>query len=357
MLTMDLFILDLKNYIIPLLLILIALSIFVLLSKRIYYENSKPYRQAVTNKTEDFLTEMILSRFHKKTISIKLLEFKKEIPLHESWCKKLVIHDMIRFKQSLKGKASESILLYYQELHLDEYSKSLIRDFRSYNKCEGFYHFQSLDYKKGNYIIKKYLKHPNIVVRTNANMAFLSLSKNYMESFNELPFTISHLYTIKIMDLLHEKKFPIPENIDQWIQTNNNSITKLGLKIMTFYNYRNKAAEIIALLYNKDGSLKKEAIIAIRKLFLTEAKEDLIVLFNKVSSEVQLEILETLKVIGDQEIVPFLEHEILRQIDKDLKMKAVDCLNEISKTALDKLSAADDETLNMSKHIREIYLQ
>ena len=353
---MDLFILYLKNYIIPLLLITIVLSIFVLLLKRIHYEHSKPFRQDVTNKAEDFLTEMILSRFHKKTINKKLLEFKKEIPLHKSWCKKLVINEMIRFKHSLKGKASESILFYYQALHLDAYSEYLIRDFRSYNKCEGFYHFQSLDYKKGNYIIKKYLKHPNIVVRTNANMAFLSLSKNYMESFNELPSTISHLYTIKMMDLLHEKKFPIPKNIDKWIETNNNSITKLGLKIMAFYNYRNKASEIIALLQNEDDSLIKEAVIAIRKLFLTEAKEDLAVLFNKASIEIQLEIIETLKVIGDKDIVSFLEHEIQIQTDKDLKLKAVDCLNEISKTALDKLSAADYDTMNMTKHVREIYL-
>ena len=159
-----------------------------------------------------------------------------------------------------------------------------------------------------------------------------------------------------MLDLLHEKKFAIPKNIDQWIETNKNSITKLGLKIMTFYNYRNKASEIIAFLKNEDDSLKKEAIIAIRKLFLTEAKEDLTVLFNKVPIEIQLEILETLKVIGDKDIVSFLEHEIQIQTDKDLKLKAVDCLNEISKTALDKLSAADYDTMNMTKHVREIYL-
>ena len=94
-----------------------------------------------------------------------------------------------------------------------------------------------------------------------------------MESFNELPSTISHLYTIKMMDLLHEKKFPIPKNIDKWIETNNNSITKLGLKIMAFYNYRNKVSEIIALLQNEDDSLIKEAVIAIRKSKLPEPSE------------------------------------------------------------------------------------
>ena len=89
---------------------------------------------------------------------------------------------------------------------------------------------------------------------------------------------------------------------------------------------------------------------------MTEAKEDLAVLFNKASIEIQLEIIDTLKVIGDEDIVPFLEHEIQIQTDKDLKLKAVDCLNEINKSALDKLSAADYDTMNMTKHVREIYL-
>ena len=109
---MDLFILYLKNYIIPLLLITIVLSIFVLLLKRIHYEHSKPFRQDVTNKAEDFLTEIILSKPNEETINKKLLQFKKEIPLHKSWCKELVINDMIRFKHSLKGKTSESIFFF-----------------------------------------------------------------------------------------------------------------------------------------------------------------------------------------------------------------------------------------------------
>ncbi|MFV8367962.1 HEAT repeat domain-containing protein [Flavobacterium sp. LB2R40] len=353
---MDLFISYLKYYIIPFLLILTLLLTFVLLLKRIRYEYTKPLRESISNKAEIFLTEMILSKPDEKTFRKKLYLFKKEIPLHKTWCKEMIINDMIRFKQSLKGKASDQINIFYQALHLDKYSAGLIRDFRSFYKCEGFYHFQALDYKKGSAFIKPYLKHPNNVIRSNANMAYILLSENHMESFTELSSAISHLNMIKIMDILHDKKIPLPKNIDQWIETNNASVTKLGLKIMTFHNYRHKAKEIITFIQSDDDSLKKEAIMAIKELFLTEAKDELIHLFDNTSSEIRLEILDALKVIGDESIIPFLEKEIQKETNKDLKLKAVECLNEIDKTQLDFLSAKDYDTTKMIHHVREIYL-
>lgn len=350
---MDLITNYLQYYIIPFLLFSTLLLTIFLLLKRIYYEYNKPHRESISNKTETFLTEIILSNRNDRS---KLSLFKKEIPLHKTWCKEMIINDMIRFKRSLKGKASEQINVFYQALNLDKYSAGLIRDFRSFYKCEGFYHFQALDYKKGSALIKPYLKHPNIVIRSNANMAYISLSENHMESLKDQSSGISILNMIKIMDVLHEKKITIPKNIDQWIETENNSVTKLGLKIMVFYNYRKQAKGIIALIYNEDDNLKKEAITAIRELFLVEAKTDLTLLFDKVSLEVQLEILETLLVIGDESIVPFLENTIRLATNKDVKLAAVKCLNELDKTELDVLTANDFDTTKMTKHVREIYL-
>lgn len=346
----------LQYYIIPFLLFLALLLIIFLLLKRIRYEHNKPRREAISNKAETFLTEIILSDWNEQKFRTKLSLFKKEIPLHKSWCKEMIINNMIRFKHSLKGKASEQINVFYQALNLDKYSARLIRDFRSFYKCEGFYHFQALDYKKGNALIKPYLKHPNIVIESNANMAYISLSENQIESLYEQSSSISYLNIIKIMDILHNKRISIPKNIDKWIETNNISVTKLGLKMMVFYNYRKQSKGIIELLQNEDESIKKEAIIAIRELYLTEAKRDLLQIFDKGSVGIQLEILGTLKVIGDESTVPFLEHFIQTETDKSLKLKAVECLNEIDKIELDALASKDFDTTKMTKHVREIYL-
>jgi hypothetical protein len=310
----------------------------------------------IIHKAETFLTEMILSDPLDENLKTKLALFKKEIPLHKSWCKEMVINDMIRFKMSLKGKASEQINIIYRSFHLDTYSAGLIGKFKSFYKCEGFYHFQALDYKKGSALIKTYLKDPNPVVRSNANMAYISLCENHLGSLKDIQTTISLLNMIKIMDLLHQKKIAIPRNIHQWLLTNNNSVIKLGLKIMVFYNYRNEAKGVIALVHHDDVALKKEAIITIRELFLIEAKTDLTQLFENTTSEIQMEILDTLKVIGDDSIIPFLENIIRTETNKNVKLKAVECLNEIDKTELDIIAAKDFDTTKMAKHVREIYL-
>ena len=110
------------------------------------------------------------------------------------------------------------------------------------------------------------------------------------------------------------------------------------------------------MIQNEDDSLKKEAIIAIRELFLIEAKEDLLSIFDKVSTEIKLEIIISLKVIGDETIIPFLENVILKETNKNLKLSAIECLNEFDKRALDLITLNDLETSNMVKHVREIYI-
>lgn len=346
----------LQFYVIPFLLFSTLVLIIILLFKRIRFEHSRPMRASIIHKAETFLTEMILSNTLDENFKTKLSLFKKEIPLHKSWCKEMLINDMIRFKMSLKGKASEQINIIYESFHLDTYSAGLIGKFKSFYKCEGFYHFQALDYKKGSALIKTYLKNPNPVIRSNANMAYISLCENHLGSLKDSQIKISYLNMIKIMDILHQKKIAIPKNIHRWLRINNNSVIKLGLKIMVFYNDRNQAKEVIRLVHDENDSLKKEAIITIRELFLIEAKTHLIQLFESTTIEIQLEILDTLKVIGDDSTIPFLENLILTETIKDVKLKAVECLNEIDQAKLNTLAAKDFDTMRMTKHIREIYL-
>ncbi|MBC7747146.1 MAG: hypothetical protein H7Z76_00960 [Methylotenera sp.] len=148
--------------------LLTVLLALLLLLRRIRYERNKPLKESISNKAETFLTVMILYKPNSEKFRTKLSLFKKEIPLHKSWCKEMIINDMIRFKSNLKGKVSEQITIFYQALNLDKYSEGLIRDFRSFYKGEGFFHYQALMYKKGGYLIKTYLKHPNIVIQSNA---------------------------------------------------------------------------------------------------------------------------------------------------------------------------------------------
>ncbi|MBF4463794.1 HEAT repeat domain-containing protein [Flavobacterium sp. LC2016-12] len=345
-----------KHFVIPFFFILSLSLIVILLLKRIYYQYNLPYRHQIIRKSEIFLTEITLSKPDKNTLKYKIAKFKSEIPIHKTWCKEMLICDMIRMKSNLKGKTAKNILLIYKELDLNHYSASLIRDFRKYKKCEGIYHFQALGYKPGISILKNYLFHRNKIIRSNANIAYLALSKGDWQAVDKLRIKNSIITTIKVMDVLHSEKIPQPKQLDLWIQAKNPTILKLAVMTMVFYNYRNKAAEIIKLLHHEDKALKIDAITAIQDLFLIEAEDEILALFYNEPIEIQLEMLEALAEIGSKKTIDFLKIEIPKQEVKDLKLKMVCSLDSLDSEALNALGKKDSDTQKMINHNRKLEL-
>lgn len=350
---MEHFIGYIKHYAIPLFVFTSLSLALALILKRIHYQYTLPYRHLIIRKSEIFLTEITLSKPDKNTLKYKIAKFKSEIPIHKTWCKNMLIEDMIRMKSNLKGKTAKNILLIYKQLDLNHYSASLIRDFRKYKKREGIYHFQALKYKPGISLLKKYLFHPDKIIRSNANIAYLVLSKGDWQAVNKLPVKVSIITTIKVMDVLHSEKIPIPPDIDVWIQSDNPTILKLAVMTMVFYNYRNKSAEIIKLLHREEKELRVDAIIAIRDLYLFEAETELLSLLETETLEIQLEILEALSAIGSEKTIDFLTIQIKKEEIKDLKLQMVCCLNNIDPAGLNVLGTKDADTQKMINHIRK----
>ncbi|MNQ43602.1 hypothetical protein D3C85_573380 [compost metagenome] len=345
-----------KHFVIPFFFVISLSLIVVLIFKRIYYQYTLPYKHRIIRKSEIFLTEITLSAPDKNTLKHKIAKFKSEIPISKAWCKEMLIEDMIRMKSNLKGKTAKNILLIYKELDLNHYSASLIRDFRKYKKYEGIRHFQALGYKPGISLLKKYLFHPNTVIRSNVNIAYLALSKGDWKAVGKVSIKRTIIATIKVMDVLHREKIQQPAHLDLWIQSEDPLVLKLAVMTMVFYNYRNKSAEIIKLLHHEDKALKIDVITAIQDLFLEEAEDEMLSLFYNESIEIQLEMLEALAAIGSEKTIDFLKNEIPKQEIKDLKLKMVCSLDNLDREALNTLGKQDSDTQKMINHNRKLEL-
>lgn len=353
---MEHFIGYIKHYAIPLFVFTSLTLALALILKRIHYQYTLPYRHHIIRKSEIFLTEIALSKPEKNILKYNIAKFRSEIPIHRTWCKNMLIEDMIRMKSNLKGKAAKNILFIYKQLDLNHYSARLLRDFRKYKKCDGIYHFQALGYKPGISLLKKYLFHPNKIIRSNANIAYLILTKGDWQAVNKIPVKVSITTTIKIMDVLHSQNIPIPPEIDRWIQSDNPTILKLAVMTMVFYNYRNKSEEIIKLLNHENKSLRTDVIIAIRDLYLYEAEDELLRIFEDENIEIQLEILDALAVVGSEKTISFLNARIPKEEIKDLKLKMVSSLNNLDNSSLNQLGLQDPDTQKMINHIRKLQL-
>lgn len=345
-----------KYFVIPFFFVISLSLIVVLIFKRIYYQYTLPYKHRIIRKSEIFLAEIILSAPDKNILKHKIAQFKSEIPISKSWCKEMLIDDLIRLKSNLKGKAAKNILFIYKKLDLNNYSASLIRDFRKHKKYEGIHHFQSLCYKPGISLLKKYLFNPNKIIRSNANIAYLALTKGDWQAVDKLPIKISIITTIKVMDVLHSENIPLPSHIDLWIQSKNPTILKLAIMTMVFYNYRNKSAEIIKLLHHEDKALKIDVIAAIKHLYLEEAEDEMLSMFYNEHIEIQLEMIEALAAIGSEKTIAFLKTEIPKQEIKDLKLKMVCSLDNLDSEVLNTLGKQDSDTQKMINHNRRLEL-
>ncbi len=343
-------------YVIPFFLLLALALVIILLVNRIYYQYNLPYRYHITRESHRFLTEISLSKPDKLTLRYKINKFKAEIPIQKTWCKEILVEDLIKMKNNLKGKQAKNILLIYKALNLNHYSASLIRDFRKYKKYEGIRHFQALGYKPGVSLLKKYLFHPNKVIRSNVNVAYLALTKGDWKAVGKVPIKRSIIATIKVMDVLHKEKIPQPIHLDFWIESKDPMVLKLAVMAMVFYNYRNKSAEIIQLLHHENKALKTDVITAIKDLYLEEAEDDLLSILYNEAFEIQLEIVEALGVIGTEKTIAFLKIEIPKQEIKDIKLKMVNSLNNLDPVGLDFLGSEDADTQKMINHTRNLKL-
>jgi hypothetical protein len=345
-----------KFYLVPSLLSIVIILIALMLSKRLILHNYNKKKQRVIQNTDQFLTSLIFETNNKEKIEEKIAELKSKIPFHRNWCKKIVINEMIRFKKNLKGDSNSIVLELYKKLELHFYSARLVSNFRYSQKCEGFYQFQHIDYKPAKKLVKPYLKHPDRIIRSNAYACYLSLVKGKLERLANIPTKISLLNIIKLMELLHIKKIDLPKNIDEWLYSENNSVVRLGIKMMVFFNYANQEKKITELLNSEDSILRYEAILACRQLFFKNAEAGLISIYLHDNDNNKEEILKSLKEIGREKSIAFLKQLVLYETNKTLKLHAVDALNSIDKKSIEKLSLEDNDTMKMLNHINDIYI-
>jgi len=342
------------NFLVPVLVLFLIIVITVTISDRIAYGYNRQYRKAIKQKINDFLTKLLFT--DAENYDSRIAAFKKEIPFRKAWCKSMVTNCIIELKQNIKGEVTAPILDIYKSFGLQHFSKKLIHSSRWYVKCKGIYHYQILEYEEGENYVKKFLDHKNTILRSNAFIAFISLTSKKLDFLSTYPYEISLIDELKVMDLLHHKKFPIPKNIKDWITAQNPSIVKLGIRFMVYYNYTAEQEALLELLNSENKMIRQEVIIAIKELYLLEAESRLIDLFGSEDNANKIAILQTLAVIGSSKTIAFIDDYLHRSINAETKIHAVRTLDAIDSSYLKSNFKENFEVIKIKKHVKNPYL-
>lgn len=349
---MDVLIYHFVFTILPILICGLILLIAFLIINRFRYDLLRPKFEATKSEIGSFLTNMIFSPFDKTLFKAEIEEFKKKIPFEKNWCKKLVLNEIIFLKSNLKGDTTKTLQFFYEQFGLFEFTKKLLKSNRFYLKCLGMYQLQSLEYKKGEKYILPLLNSQNRNLKSSAFMALISLNPNKLDTLINYEDPVRIAGEINFMDILHHKKTKMPSNLSQWIQSENVSIIKLGIKLMTFYNFTKENESIIKLLKHNDRTVRFEAISAVNLLFIHEAETALIEQFEQDDTQNKLEIFAALSQIGTTQSEIFIADLLENKTNENIKLDAVYCLYKINPSYFDSHFINNEDVQKMVKHVK-----
>lgn len=353
---MDVFIYYFVLIVLPVLICGFLLLIVILITNRLRYDLLIPKWEAAKSEIDSFLTNMIFSEFDEAFFAKEIEEFKKTIPFEKRWCKKLILNEIIFLKLNLKGDITNTFHFFYDHFDLFEYTKRLLKSQLFYLKCLGMYQLEALEYKNGISFITPLLNHKNRSVKSSAFLTLISLEPDKLETLINFSHQITIAEEINIMDILHQKKTKIPTNLSQWITSENDSIIKLGIKLMMFYNYTNDNEIIIKLISHPNQSVRIEAISAVKFLFIYEAEPVLIEQFQYENTQNKLEIFNALSSIGMADSENFIAQLLENKTDENIKLDAVYCLNRINSNYFEDHFLENEDVRQMVKHVKTPYL-
>lgn len=342
--------------VLPILIFGFFLLIAILITNRVKYDSSLPKIKIAKVKIDVFLTRIVFSSFDEAHFTTEINQFKKEIPFKENWCKKILLDDIVFFKLNLKGDVTNTFHHLYEQFNLFKYTRKLLHSKKYYLVCLGMYHLEALDYKKGKKYIVPFFNHKNRILDSSAYLTSFSLEPEKLASFIDYSMPISIAGEINIMNILHQKKPPMPLNIRDWINAKNPSIVKLGIKLMVFYNYTNENQNIMKLLKHEENAIRFEVIVAAKELFILEAEPFLIEQFDHEDKKNQSEIFNTLASIGTEESEQFISNLLTKSIDNDIKLEAVFCLNKINPAYFETVFTDNPEIRKMANHVKIPYI-
>jgi hypothetical protein len=346
-----------RSYMIPMLMILLVLLTVCLIYTRLRYVYLSSKKRKFLPQISDTLADLIFSGYQGDLLQVEINKFKSDFPYHKKWFRRLLLSSISDLSLNLKGDLISQVREIYMSFELHKFSVKLIKSSCWYTKCTGIYHFQALNFVKGRKFVTPYISSKNKILRSNAFIADLYLSTEPLDFLVDYAYPLSSVNEYKVIDVLYIKKEQIPSNIDHWLEAKNESIINLGLKIMMLYNYTDAKEKIISLLNNKNVSIRQNAILSIKELFLIDAEEILHWRFDKEENELKIEILKSLAVIGSKSTTSFIKRNIFRNdLIQDVKMELLRCLKSIDEACFE-IRFSDDMVIDrMKSHLNSSYL-
>jgi len=351
----------LKFFFIPAIVTLLSLITAVIIYRRFRLDAIDLQKKALDDTVNNFLTDIIFLDYSDEETLEKIEQFQKEYVKNNPKIERFILNKLIRIKRNVQQLNQEKFIFIYESFGFRKITDKLINSYSWSKKSQGFYHYQILDHKEKQPLIAPYLDHDNGKIRSNALIAMISLSSDNFDILNDYKHAISEADELKILDVIYQKETVLPANISKWLRNKNESIVSLSIKLAVHFHYSFSENEINHILKSYDFGVRREIILAVRALKITDAIEPLVAHYNEESNlRNKISILKTFQKINNKNTKELTFNLLSTEKNIDLKFEIVNCIHQIDQTFFQKFKTNDQQEeeliAKMLLHHNNVYL-
>ncbi len=257
-------------------------------------------------------------------------KLKKKVPFQKTWCKELIIDNIIDLDKNLKGGQKEILIKIYLKLGLYTYMNGLLKTGKWYYISKALYYWRELGYAPSAKAIYPFVRHENMHIRTAALLAYISLSEeDPLKILEDYADFISSIDEIKLLDIIQRKKIKKPDQLGEWLDFNIPSHVGFVLKLVAHYNALEFESKVIELLDSDYESIRLSALDVVGKLLLSRAENKLIAMYPNEDEVFQDKIIHVLGLIGSADSVKLMEKIITSPNRSEILISAMYALKEL----------------------------
>ena len=343
---------------VPLLIVLLFLIIaflfnvfivaFAVLITNLVKNAKEKYYTSLRERYENVLTRFLFEDIEAQETMQELGKVKTTTG------RKILIDILFNYLNNLSGEYSERILMLYLRLGLQYESIRKISSIFFHKRIQGIRELSNMYPSGAKNIIVRYIRDKNNMVRNEAQIAYVYLDEaasfDFLDNLKR-PFSrwaqLNSLNFVK----LHEKEVP---SFDQWIRSENNDIQDFCIRMINYYQQTENSNVIIGMLDHENDQTRFYAYQAVNNMSLLDAKEIVKGKYELENRRNKLEIIDTLRNLGDENDFDFLD-KILYGNDIEMRLAACKVIYGMGEKGMNHLNEISQKSeLDLQPYIEHI---
>ena len=343
------------------LLTMIVLSIFIFVNRK-KLEKLQKIRYAYGERYQQMLLSylMIIQNYPNDVGRIEkehIRDFKRLANTH--YKRQLLLDTFADVNLNLKGEPSLHLKELFFKLKLHKMTFRKVHSIHWHRKIKGFKELYAMNITRKNNILYKHINSHNELVRMEAQIALVDLSKedpniNAFDFLNKLKTPFSLWEQITLHQVLVQRDLKVPD-FGQWVLSENDSVCMFCLRMIREYEQVYNIEKIKGLLYHNNDAIKKLAIQIIGDLKFVDLVKFLKLRYKYEKTENDLEIIKSIGKLQDPSSIRFLQLVIDKEDSADFQIeaaKAIHNMGEPGELALNKMLNSNYKDYNIIiKHV------